>query len=142
MKGAEVCVVPTKKEYREWLLTLTKADLADLVVEMRETLDFVRGQRQLADLEADYLRSQGDAVANERARHAGFARAVKCPKAKAKQMAFVLWRERFAGQHPKLRTNEQFAIECMRRWPVLTSAKVICNWCTDWTKAAKSQPAS
>lgn len=59
------------------------------------------------------------------------------PKQLAKREASQLWRERYAGKHPKLRTNEQFAAECMRRWPELTSAKVILGWCTEWNKRAK-----
>jgi len=55
-------------------------------------------------------------------------------KAQAKSGALELWKERNAGKHPKLRTVEQFATEVMRRWPVLTSAKVICGWSAKWTK--------
>ncbi|WP_077556345.1 hypothetical protein [Rhodanobacter sp. B04] len=63
---------------------------------------------------------------------------VQAAKAEAKK----LWLERYAGEHPKLRTNEQFAIEVMRRWPALKSSKVICGWCTMWNKEVKSKPAS
>lgn len=65
-------------------------------------------------------------------------------KSAAKAEALKLWNERRAGKHPKLRTNEQFATECMRRWPVLKSAKVVLGWCTTWNKQAsrKPQPAS
>lgn len=72
----------------------------------------------------------------------GKRRAANDSRTSAKADAFELWKERRAGKHPKLRTNEQFAMECMRRWPALTSIKVICGWCTIWTKEAKSQPAS
>lgn len=58
----------------------------------------------------------------------------------AKIQALALWKERHGGLHPKLRTNEQFATEVMRRWPILHSSKVICGWCTDWTKEAKKKP--
>lgn len=67
------------------------------------------------------------------------------PKQVAKVEARKLWNERHAGKHPTLRTNQQFAMECMRRWPVLTSAAVIAGWCTAWNKASKArkpQPAS
>jgi len=62
----------------------------------------------------------------------------------AKAEAFELWQTRRAGQHKRLRTNEQFATETMRRWPVLTSSKVICGWCTAWEKEARAKetPAS
>lgn len=58
----------------------------------------------------------------------------KDPKQAAKGGALVLWNERRAGKHPKLRTVEQFAMEVMRRWPVLKSSKVICGWSAKWTK--------
>lgn len=61
----------------------------------------------------------------------------KDPKQVAKAGAFELWKERHAGQHPKLRTVEQFAMEVMRRWPVLTSSKVITQWSAAWTKSAR-----
>jgi len=61
------------------------------------------------------------------------------PKQAAKAEAFKLWQERNGGKHPKLRRHEDFATECMRRWPVLKSAKVILGWCTEWNKTAKAQ---
>lgn len=66
-------------------------------------------------------------------------------KQAAKAMAKKLWLERRIGLHKKLRTNEQFATEVMRRWPNLKSSKVICGWCTDWNRKAekvKKKPAS
>jgi len=83
--------------------------------------------------------------AEERARTAGLAKLAKDPKQKAKAEVEKLWLERHCGKHKKLRTNEQFAAECLRRWPVLTSSKVICGWCTTLTasvKSKKAQPAS
>jgi hypothetical protein len=69
---------------------------------------------------------------------------VAAAKAEAKLGAKNLWEERRSGKHPKLRTVEQFATEVMKRWPVLESAKVICQWSADWTKEAKAKrhPAS
>jgi hypothetical protein len=66
----------------------------------------------------------------------------KDQKQQAKAEAKKLWQERRLGGHPKLRTQEQFATEVMRRWPILTSSKVICGWCTKWNKEAKSQPST
>lgn len=58
----------------------------------------------------------------------------------AKAQAHELWRERYDGKHPKLRTNEQFAMECMRRWPdELKSLKVILGWCANWNKQEKQK---
>lgn len=79
----------------------------------------------------------------EERQRGGWERAAKSPKTAAKADAFKLWKERREGKHPTLRTNEQFAMECMRRWPVLESNKTIVGWCTAWNKAAKkSQSAS
>lgn len=71
------------------------------------------------------------------AREAAAAMLARSPIQAAKTEAFKLWQERYAGQHPRLRTNEQFATECMRRWPVLTSSKVITGWCTQWNKQSR-----
>ena len=68
------------------------------------------------------------------ARKAAGRKKANDPKSKAKSEALDLWKERQAGKHPKLRTVEQFATEVMRRWPVLTSSKVICGWSAKWTK--------
>lgn len=80
-------------------------------------------------------------IASER-RSGGLARLVKDPTASAKQAAkqaaHKLWIERNEGLHPNLRTVEQFAIEVMRCWPILTSAKVICGWSSNWTKQVKA----
>lgn len=80
----------------------------------------------------------------ERAKAGAKAKLESDPKQAAKAEAHKLWQEQYDGKHPELRTNEQFAAECMRRWPKLTSAKVILGWCTQWNKEAKrkSQPAS
>ncbi len=97
-----------------------------------------------AELAAMYFHAEGlpARTRSKTAKTAAAAKLVKDPKQTVKGEAFLLWQERHAGQHPKLRTNEQFALECMRRWPTLTSAKVICGWCTKWTRDAKSQRAS
>ena len=76
------------------------------------------------------------------AKAAAAAKLARDPKQAVKVEVFAMWQERHAGKHPRLRTNEQFATECMHRWPSLASVKVICGWCTEWTRAAKSQRAS
>jgi hypothetical protein len=93
---------------------------------------------QICDREMVALHKRG------MAKQGAMARLKHSPQQAAKAETFKLWQERHAGHHPELRTNEQFAAECMRRWPALTSAKVILGWCTDWNKQAKrkSQPAS
>jgi hypothetical protein len=60
-------------------------------------------------------------------------------KQAAKAGAQALWLERHAGKHSDLRTVDQFATEVMKRWPVLTSHKNICDWSADWTKQAKAR---
>lgn len=61
------------------------------------------------------------------------------PKQIAKTEASKLWEEWRAGKHPRIgKKIHQFAAECQRRWPKeLTSHKVICGWCTDWSKQAR-----
>lgn len=59
-------------------------------------------------------------------------------KQAAKAGALALWLERDEGKQRKLVTVEQFAIEVMRRWPVLRSSKVICGWSAGWTKDVKA----
>lgn len=63
----------------------------------------------------------------------------KDPKQAAKDEAKKLWLERRAGKHPDLRWNWQFAAECVRRWPVLTSPDTIKGWCTKWEKEARPE---
>lgn len=73
----------------------------------------------------------------------GTARTRKNPKAAeqaaAKAQAKQLWAERRAGLHPGIRTNEQFAMEALKRWSALTSIKVVCDWATQWEKEARSK---
>lgn len=76
-----------------------------------------------------------------KARAGAAAKLKNDPKQRAKAAALRLWQERHAGKHPHLRTNEQFAMEVLRRYPVLTSSSVICGWCAMWTREAKSQLA-
>ena len=59
------------------------------------------------------------------------------PQQLAKAEALKLWIERNEGKHPNLRTVEQYAIEVARRWPVLTSIKVICTWSAKLSKDVK-----
>jgi hypothetical protein len=65
-------------------------------------------------------------------------RVSKNPVSAVKPKVFAFWKEREDGLHPKLRTNEKFAMECMRRWPELNSIKVITGWCTQWSKDKKN----
>jgi hypothetical protein len=59
-------------------------------------------------------------------------------KQAAKQGVLLFWLERHNGKQRRLKTVEQFAIESMKRWPVLKSAKVICGWSAGWSRAIKS----
>lgn len=90
-------------------------------------------------IQDEVIRIQPQHFASQRASMAALARLSNDPKQLAKAAAHILWKERRAGMHPKLRTNEQFATECMLRWPVLTSSKVICSWCSAWNKEARDQ---
>jgi len=74
----------------------------------------------------------------------GAAKAANDPKQRAKAAVKVFWQERREGKHPKLRSQEKFANECLDRWPILTSQKVILRWCAQWNREAKKarHPAS
>ena len=75
-------------------------------------------------------------------RRGGIAKQMKNPHARAqseaKKKALGLWEERHEGMHPNLRTVEQWAVEVIRRWPVLTSIAVVKRWSTEWTKQVKA----
>jgi len=118
------------------------ADVADAYVGVSREKD--EAQRERLEAAEEMIRLQPKVMRVKQARRGAAAKLARDPKQVAKAEAFKLWKERHAGKHPKLRANEQFAAECMRRWPVLTSSKVILGWCTEWNKQAKreSQPAS
>lgn len=59
-------------------------------------------------------------------------------KQAAKAAALQLWIERHNGKHPKLRTVEQFAMEVMRRWPVLENIGSIKRWSSEWTAQVRA----
>ena len=61
-------------------------------------------------------------------------------KAAAKAEVKTLYLEWKLGKYPKLRTNEQFAMEVMRRWPVLQSLGSILNWMTGWKRESRPTP--
>jgi hypothetical protein len=94
---------------------------------------------RVIQIQHEMLRLQPQMFAAERARSAANAKVAndKDGKQAARNKAHQLWLERYHGKHPALRTNEQFATEVMRRWPVLLSSKVICGWCTDWARDMK-----
>lgn len=74
------------------------------------------------------------------ARHAAEAKVKqdKDGKQAAKTGAEELWKEWKSGRHPNLRTTEHFAMEVMRRWPVLKSGETIRRWSAKWGKELKS----
>jgi hypothetical protein len=90
---------------------------------------------QLLDLEAavSARRSVGKVAAS--------VKLANDPVQAAKTDAKKLWQERRDGKHPKLRTNDLFAAEAVRRWPVLKIGTVL-KWCTAWEKEAKYASAS
>ena len=133
-----------KEEFaRKIIVLLTEGTIEDFynlppvdgatVLELCASLD--EPNREKAAVLAGKMRS-------EQARAGGQKRWANDKKTAAKAEAYVLWQERRKGNHPKLRTNEHFATECLRRWPVLTSSKTILGWCTEWEREAKSQSAS
>jgi hypothetical protein len=67
------------------------------------------------------------------------ARKDRALQSTAKAGARRLWRERYEGKLPNLRTVSQFADEVMRRWPILKSHKNVCAWSAEWSKEAREQ---
>lgn len=80
------------------------------------------------------------AVFSQRAREGAAARLAndRDGKQAAKRQAHILWKEWKAGKHKKIRTVEQFAMEVMRRYPMLRSANVIRKWSTAWARELNS----
>lgn len=68
----------------------------------------------------------------------GLKKKANSPKQAAKESALQLWKERHQGKQPKLRTVEQFAVEVMRRNPVLQCSGTIEAWSAKWSKQVKS----
>ena len=131
------------------LSTLTRAELEDALLHaVRFAFDQFEGFTALAKLvDMDHLQSKAAEMHKRLATMGATARLRNDHDGKqaAKVEAFKLWQARRAGRHPKLRRNEDFASECQRRWPVLTSVKSILGWCSRWEKEARrkeSQPAS
>lgn len=117
------------KEYAEFEIQRRRIEQTDLFTRIRELESEVSSALTDGSMRG-YLSSQ--------------VQLARSPKQNAKRDVFHLWQERREGKHPKLGTNEQFAIECTRRWPVLKNLGTILGWCTAWNKEAtrKSQPAS
>jgi hypothetical protein len=86
-----------------------------------------------SDKESEVDRLEIQLTTAKRRRQAGAA-LTNAPKMKAKSEVAELWLERQRGMHPSLFPNTKFAIDAMRRWPILVNQKVICDWCTRWAK--------
>lgn len=80
-------------------------------------------------------------VPSENARKGGLAKLEKNPAAREKAAAIaeskVLWQERETGKHKKLRTEDQFAMEVAKRWPVIASISAIKKRSSRWRREAK-----
>lgn len=117
---------------------------------MRRGLDLHEGRRQELETTVRVHRAVAsdfakEVLENQRARRRGAKKRLENdPRQAAKVGALQLWLERHEGKHPRLRTVEQYAIEVMRRWPVLTSVKVICGWSAAWSRDVREgrTPAS
>lgn len=123
--------------------TLSKSELRDKAESLRVAADFINiGYMALCNA----LVAAPSAVGASNARQGGRAKLAKNPEAAAKERAktaaLALWKEREAGKHPKLRTEDQFAIEVCRRWPVLTSIAVVKKWSTSWRAESRRKRAS
>lgn len=101
-----------------------------------QVLEATDGEQQVPKLE----RRDATRLAKARSELGRIGAAAKLkndPKQLAKAEVESFWMEWKAGKHPKLKTTERFATEAIRRFPVLTSSKVICDWSATWNKAAK-----
>lgn len=82
------------------------------------------------------------AVPSENARKGALAKLEKNPEARAKAAAIaaskVLWQERESGKHKKLRTEDQFAMEVAKRWPVIASIAAIKKRSSQWRREANA----
>lgn len=68
------------------------------------------------------------------------AKALK--QSQAKQLVHDFYLERDAGRHPKLRTQEQFAVAALARTNGdLESIGTIVKWCAEWNKEIKKSRA-
>jgi hypothetical protein len=80
------------------------------------------------------------AVYSMQRRAGGLKKTAENETAKAKARAIresqLLWLEREDGKHPKLRTEDQFAMEVARRWPIISSISAIKKRSAEWRRAS------
>jgi tRNA A37 threonylcarbamoyladenosine dehydratase len=94
-----------------------------------------------ADAEEHSHHAHAELKEHRKARISGArAKLAKDPKQAAKVEVKKHWENWKTGRLPKnIKTTEQFAMDCMRQWPALTSAKVICAWSATWNKEARAK---
>lgn len=95
--------------------------------------------RHLGPLLSEVVLTIRERQRKETASKAALARQPGKKAAKARVKAF--WLERRRGMHPRLQTNNDFAIECLRRGEEF-KFKTILGWCTQWEKEQRGIPAS
>lgn len=97
----------------------------------RERLDLIR--------KVEYYKSRVIDAAVDRSR-GGREKARKDPKFQAMRKAKRFFNEWADGKHRSIRTNDQFAMECVRRFPELTSVSYIAkNRVPAWRKERREE---
>jgi hypothetical protein len=105
-------------------------------------LDWTNAVGHVVRLAVSFMEESERLANRTRARRAGRAKAALDPKKVAIDASRELWRERESGKHPKLRTEDQFAMEVARRWPIICSITAIKKRSTKWRKEAKIERAA
>ena len=126
---------PDSVSHARWALT-SCAEVRRNLVEHKYEIAVAAAFRAVNDI----WNAGGDPL-RENARLGGLGKAARDSDGKGAAKAEVkkLWLARHEGRHPNLRTNEQFATEAARRWPILSNLKVITGWCTEWNKEVKGK---
>lgn len=62
----------------------------------------------------------------------------KAKMAKAKAAAHELWKQRELGKLPGFPRNEDFAAECVKRWPILKQSTITQKWIPQWSRERRA----
>lgn len=126
---------------RRWAEQRTREELEHTVAKLFERQSVGSPKRLLSMGRGEIQRRFDAYLATEHAKRAkgGNVRAANDPRTPAKAEAKKLWLARREGKHPALSSsNVKFAMEVMRRWPVLKSQAAIEGWCAKWEKERRA----
>ena len=130
---AALLLIEKKKTDRE---RMRKDEVSSRLIDALGLESRIANAREAAarDVAKEYM---GKSLAHDAARKRGAVSRLandKDGKQAAKAGALALWKERQAGQHPRLRTVEQFAVEVCRRWPVIATVDTPRKWAAAWKR--------